>query len=68
MIVVKNESHYPYGTFVSYPLFLLSSFLGAYVVFAISDSIFHFTGDKTYIIMLHDFFDKFVHGGTGVGE
>jgi hypothetical protein len=28
--------------------------LGAYLVFAIADSIFHFTGDKSYISMFKD--------------
>jgi hypothetical protein len=28
--------------------------LGAYLVFAIADTIFHFTGDKTYINMFKD--------------
>jgi hypothetical protein len=35
-------------------LLLQNSILGAYLVFAIADSIFHFTGDKTYISMLKD--------------
>lgn len=58
MIVVKNDSHYPYTVLSpshTHLFFLFSSFLGAYVIFAIGDSIFHFTGDKAYISMLHDF-------------
>lgn len=39
-----------------------NSILGAYLVFAIADSIFHFTGDKTYINMLKDAFT-----GLGIG-
>lgn len=63
MIVVKNESHYIHCTVTLTPLFLSSSFLSAYVIFAIGDSIFHFTGDKSYIDMLHDFMTGLIGRG-----